>query len=129
MISDNSTLETIFWGLLIFILVLIIIKMVVPIFRKSGENQKFNQNSGDLKTIESTKKDKFIFDINDTLGLSGEVFRTIPASKIETGAIKVNFQNVVYELKARSADEKKIYAGNTVKIVKIEDEIVIVEKI
>lgn len=124
-LSDQTTLSLVLYGFIAVLLLYLIIKFIAPAFKNKNIDESSDERKGSVKK----KKGAYVFDINDTLGLTGEVFKTIPSSKIESGGIKVVFQNVTYEVEARSALEKKIWAGTTVKIVEVKEEIVLVEKI
>ena len=69
------------------------------------------------------------FNINSTVGQTAEVCRTIPAYKLGSGKVQVSFKGSVHELEAVTEQEKKIYAGNKVKVTKVENQVLFVEKI
>lgn len=81
-----------------------------------------------IKQILKLQEDN-TFNIHNTLGKSGEVYMTIPAQKNGSGKVQVSVNGSVHELEAMTEEDKKIAAGNNVKIVKIENKILFVEKI
>ncbi|HMN33342.1 MAG: NfeD family protein [Chitinophagaceae bacterium] len=69
------------------------------------------------------------FKIANTLNKSAEVYLTIPENKLGKGKIMVSVNGSLHELDAMTENEK-IQSGSTVKVVKIENNnILIVEKI
>ncbi len=72
---------------------------------------------------------KPLFKIEDTLGETGLVQNTIAPNKMGTGKVQVTLKGITHELEAKTEEEKKIYAGNSVKVVKIENQILLVERI
>ncbi len=69
------------------------------------------------------------FKIVNTLNKSAEVYLTIPENKLGKGKIMVSVNGSFHELEAMTENEK-IQSGSTVKVVKIENNnILIVEKI
>ncbi len=70
------------------------------------------------------------FKMEETLGKTAEVYLTIPANKTGKGKILVSVKGSVRELDAMSENVEKITSGNVVRIVKIENNnVLIVEKI
>ncbi|CAN5653427.1 hypothetical protein BH11BAC3_BH11BAC3_39610 [soil metagenome] len=102
-------------GLLIFISTLIGVAFVASFFfillqvKKLGEDNSFN--------------------INNAVGKTGSVYLTIPALKSGIGKVQVSVKGAVHELEAITLGEK-ILTGALIKIVKIENEhLLIVETI
>lgn len=70
-----------------------------------------------------------LFRIEDTLGKTGLVKNTIAPNKMGSGKVQVTVKGITHELEAKTEEEKKIYAGNSVKVLKIENQILLVERI
>ncbi|WP_312324841.1 NfeD family protein [Soonwooa sp.] len=68
------------------------------------------------------------FDISKLIGKSGEVYLTIPSEKSGQGKVLISLNGTNHELTAVSETEA-IQSGKLVKVVRIEDKILIVEKI
>ncbi|MGC3979559.1 MAG: NfeD family protein [Paludibacteraceae bacterium] len=68
------------------------------------------------------------FNINNSLGKSAEVYLTIPAAKSGKGRIIVSVNGSVHELDAMTEGEQ-LPSNTPVKIIKIEQTILIVEKL
>ncbi|SEW09484.1 NfeD family protein [Kaistella antarctica] len=81
-----------------------------------------------IKQILKLQEDN-TFDINNTLGKTAEVYMTIPAHKLGSGKVQVSVKGSVHELEAVTEQEKKIYAGNKVRITRVENQVLFVEKI
>lgn len=70
------------------------------------------------------------FDISNTVDKTAEVYLTVPANKTGKGKILVSVNGAVHELEAITEKEMAINSGAMVKVVKIENEnIVVVETI
>ncbi|WP_228414535.1 NfeD family protein [Chryseobacterium sp. SNU WT5] len=81
-----------------------------------------------IKQILKLQEDN-TFNIKTTLGKNAVVYMTIPGHKMGSGKVQISVNGSVHELEAVTEQEKKIYAGNNVKVVKVEDQILFVEKI
>ena len=68
------------------------------------------------------------FNINKLIGKTAEVYIRIPAQKSGTGKVQVSLNGSNHELLAITETEE-ISSGNLVKIIRIEEKILIVEKI
>lgn len=81
-----------------------------------------------IKQILKLQEDN-TFNINNTLGKTAEVYMTIPANKAGSGKIQISVNGSFHELEAFTESEKKIYAGNNVRIVRVDNQVLFVEKI
>ena len=81
------------------------------------------------KDREILNEEQSSFKIEDTLGETGLVNNTIAGNKMGSGKVQVTVKGTVHEMEAKTEEEKKIYAGNSVKVVKIENQILLVERI
>ena len=68
------------------------------------------------------------FDIQKLLGKTGEVYLQIPAEKNGKGKVLISLNGSNHELAAIS-EKDPITTGNLVKVIRIEDKILVVEKI
>ena len=68
------------------------------------------------------------FDINKLIGKSGEVYLNIPSEKTGMGKILISLNGSNHELIAVS-EKEAIQSGNIVKVIRVEDKILVVEKI
>lgn len=68
------------------------------------------------------------FKINNTLNKTADVYLTIPENKKGKGKIMISVNGAFHELEAMTENEK-IQSGSVVKVVRIENNILIVEKI
>ena len=69
------------------------------------------------------------FKLTDTIGKNAEVYLTIPENKSGKGKIQISVKGSVHELEAMTASLEKISSNSMVKVVDIENQILIVEKI
>lgn len=70
------------------------------------------------------------FKVAETLHKSGEVYLTIPANKEGKGQILISVRGSMHQLQAMTEKDEKLASGTLVKVVRIENEnILIVEKI
>ncbi len=70
------------------------------------------------------------FDIQNTIGLTAEVYLTIPAQKTGKGKVMVSVKGAYHELEASSNDENPIPSHTLVKIIALEGKnLLIVEKL
>lgn len=81
-----------------------------------------------IKQILKLQEDN-TFNINNTVGKTAEVYITIQAHKLGSGKVQVSVKRSMHELEAVTEQEKKIYAGNKVRIVRVENQVLFVEKI
>ena len=68
------------------------------------------------------------FRISDTLNKTAEVYLTIPGNKTGKGKIMISVKGAFHELEAIT-ERESIPSGSVVKVVRIENNILIVEKI
>ena len=108
---------------LILIVAAVIILICVVIYNL---NKKQNLKSKEGKTLTEVPP---LFRIEETLGKTGLVQNTIAPNKMGSGKVQVTVKGINHELEAKTEEEKKIYAGNSVKVVKIENQILLVERI
>ena len=108
---------------LILIVAAVIILICVVIF---NINKKQNLKVKDGKTLTEVPP---LFRIEETLGKTGLVQNTIAPNKMGSGRVQITVKGITHELEANTEEEKKIYAGNSVKVVKIENQILLVERI
>ncbi len=69
------------------------------------------------------------FKLTDTIGKTAEVYLTIPENKSGKGKIQISVKGSVHELDAMTTNQEKINSSATVKVVAIENQTLIVEKI
>lgn len=69
------------------------------------------------------------FNLNDTLNQTAEVYLTIPEAKKGIGKVMISIKGAFHELEAISEETKKIETGSLVKIIKIENNKIVVKKI
>ncbi len=67
------------------------------------------------------------FDINKLVGKSGQVYLNIPELKNGKGKVQISLNGTSHELKAIS-DSSSIASGSLVKVVRVEDNVLVVEK-
>lgn len=80
-----------------------------------------------IKQIQKLSEDN-TFNIDYTLNKTAQVYLTIPESKTGKGKIHVSINGAFHELDAITENEK-IVTGETVKIIKVENNILFVEKL
>ena len=66
--------------------------------------------------------------IEDSMYQKGQVYLKVPASYDESGIVQVEINNAIRELKARSKDKVEIKTGDTVMVVGIDGDYVVVTK-
>jgi len=66
--------------------------------------------------------------MDEALYQSGKVYLKVPASDEESGIVQVEINNAFRELKARSRGDVEIQTGESIRVVDIKGEYVIVEK-
>ncbi|MEZ4854753.1 NfeD family protein [Flavobacterium sp.] len=69
------------------------------------------------------------FKLTDTIGKTAEVYLTIPENKTGKGKIQISVKGSVHELEAVSLNPEKITSNSMVKVVSVENQTVVVEKI
>lgn len=69
------------------------------------------------------------FNINNTLGKTAQVYVPIPAQKTGSGKVQLSINGSFHELEAMTENLEKINSGENVRIVKLENEVLFVEKI
>ena len=78
-----------------------------------------------IKTLLKLSEDNS-FRIEDTLDKTGDVYTQIPANKTGRGKILISIKGSTHELPAITEDDEPIKVGAFVKVVKVEDKILIV---
>jgi len=68
------------------------------------------------------------FKIENTLNKSADVYLTIPENKSGKGKVQISVNGAFHELDAMTSNAEKIPSGSVVKVVTIENNILIVEK-
>lgn len=68
------------------------------------------------------------FKLQDTIGKNAEVYLTIPNNKNGKGKIQISVKGSVHELEAMTNANESIASNTSVKVVAVENQIVIVEK-
>ncbi|SHF87921.1 hypothetical protein SAMN05444396_102215 [Flavobacterium segetis] len=68
------------------------------------------------------------FKIEDTLDKTAEVYLTIPESKLGKGKVLISVKGTFHELDAMTLSNEKIASNSSVKVVAIENNLLIVEK-
>ena len=69
------------------------------------------------------------FKIEDTLLKTADVYLTIPENKSGKGKVQISIKGSFHELDAMTTDNEKILSGNVVKVIAVENNILIVEKL
>ena len=69
------------------------------------------------------------FKIENTINKTAEVYLTIPEAKSGKGKIQISVNGSFHELEAITTSPEKLTSGSTVKVVAVEHNLVIVEKI
>ncbi|SEG60623.1 Membrane protein implicated in regulation of membrane protease activity [Halpernia humi] len=69
------------------------------------------------------------FKIENTLGKTAQVYMNIPPHKNGIGKIQMSIKGSFHELEAVTEESETIFASEMVKVVKVENQILIVEKI
>lgn len=69
------------------------------------------------------------FKLTDTIGKTAEVYLPIPENKSGKGKIQISVKGSVHELDAMTTNEDKISSNTMVKVIAIENQTLIVEKI
>lgn len=80
-----------------------------------------------IKQVQKLAEDNS-FKITNTLNKTAEVYLTIPENKTGKGKIMISVNGVFHELEAMT-EQSKIPSGTVVKVIKIENNILIVETI
>ncbi len=73
-----------------------------------------------IKQVQKLEEDNS-FKIENTLNKSAEVYLTIPENKLGKGKIMISINGAFHELEAMTEHPEKITSGSTVKVVKIEN--------
>ncbi len=69
------------------------------------------------------------FKIENTINKTAEVYLTIPEAKSGKGKIQISVNGSFHELDAITNSSEKLVSGSTVKVVAVDHNLVIVEKI
>lgn len=69
------------------------------------------------------------FNLNNALGKTAQVYIHIPANKTGSGKVQLSVNGSFHELEAMTDEAHKIKSGENVRIVKVESQILFVEKI
>ena len=81
-----------------------------------------------IKQILKLQEDN-TFNINNTVGKTAQVYINIPANNSGSGKVQLSINGSFHELDAFTEDVKKINSGETVRIVRVENQVLFVEKI
>jgi membrane protein implicated in regulation of membrane protease activity len=81
-----------------------------------------------IKQILKLQEDN-TFNINNALGKTAQVYMNIPANKNGSGKVQLSVNGSFHELEAITEGENSINSGENVKVVKVENQILFVEKI
>jgi membrane protein implicated in regulation of membrane protease activity len=81
-----------------------------------------------MRKVQSLAEDN-TFKLADTLQLIGEVYIPIPGDKRGKGKIQVSVKGAAHELDAITEGSQKIETGSMIRVVSVENNILIVEKI
>lgn len=68
------------------------------------------------------------FKIEDTLNKTAEVYLTIPEAKSGKGKVLISVNGSFHELDAMTLSNEKIYSNSSVKVIAVENNLLIVEK-
>lgn len=66
------------------------------------------------------------FNINDTVGKTGDVYTTIPAKMSGKGKVLVSVKGSTHELPAISVDEEPLKAGTLIKVLEVKENMLVV---
>ena len=69
------------------------------------------------------------FKIESTINKTAEVYLTIPANKSGKGKVQISVNGSFHELDAMTLNLEKLPSGSVVKVIAVENNILIVEKI
>ncbi len=78
-----------------------------------------------IKQVQKLEEDNS-FKLENTLNKSAEVYLTIPENKSGKGKIMISINGAFHELEAMTEHTEKISSGSTVKVVKIENNTIII---
>ncbi len=67
------------------------------------------------------------FDINNTINKTADVYLTIPANKSGKGKVLISVKGSIHELGAMTAHNEAIKSGQIIKVIAVENQILIVE--
>ncbi len=81
-----------------------------------------------IKQILKLQEDN-TFNLNNAVGKTAQVYINIPAHKSGSGKVQLSVKGSFHELEAFTEDAEKINSGETVRIVRIENQVLFVEKI
>jgi hypothetical protein len=81
-----------------------------------------------MKQIQGLAEDN-TFSLKDTLNKTGQVYLNIPANKGGKGKVQVSAKGSSHELDAITNSELKLETGTMIRVVSIENNLLIVEKI
>ncbi|KDN55925.1 NfeD family protein [Flavobacterium seoulense] len=81
-----------------------------------------------IKQVQKLEEDNS-FKLQNTLDKSAEVYLSIPENKKGKGKIMISIKGTFHELEAMTEHHEKINSGTTVKVIKIENNIIIVQPI
>lgn len=80
-----------------------------------------------IKQVQKLEEDNS-FKLQNTLNKTAEVYLSIPENKIGKGKIMISINGSFHELDAMTEHPEKIISGSTVKVVKIENNNIIIVK-
>lgn len=69
------------------------------------------------------------FKIENTITKIGDVYLTIPENKIGKGKVQISVNGSFHELDAMTLNSEKISSGSVIKVIAVENNVLIVEKI
>ena len=69
------------------------------------------------------------FKIENTITKIGDVYLTIPENKIGKGKVQISVNGSFHELDAITLSPEKISSGSVIKVIAVENNVLIVEKI
>lgn len=81
-----------------------------------------------IKQIMKLQEDN-TFNVNNALGKTAQVYMNIPAQKAGSGKVQLSIHGSFHELEAVTEELEMIRAGESVRILKVENQVLIVEKI
>ncbi|WP_373781659.1 NfeD family protein [Kaistella sp.] len=80
-----------------------------------------------IKQILKLQEDN-TFNLKNAVGKTAQVYINIPAHRLGSGKVQLSINGSFHELEAFSEDAEKINSGETVRIVRIENQVLFVEK-
>lgn len=81
-----------------------------------------------MRQIQGLAEDN-TFSLKDTVNKTGQVYLSIPANKSGKGKVQVSARGTIHELDAITHSDQKLESGSMIRVVSIENNLLIVEKI